>query len=118
MAKRLTVSYSLCPYHKAKAKKKNTILWSVFSLSIVLIIIGNILTGRGTSMGSGLLSVGIFMFFILILIAIFLPRVIAVKKIKHAKNLQSNRPYVFYLCGIDQRFVDKANIARATEIKV
>ena len=43
VAKRLTVSYSLCSEHKAKSKKKSIIMWSVFSLSATLIIIGNIL---------------------------------------------------------------------------
>ena len=118
VAKRLTVSYSLCPEHKAKEKKKNIIQWSVFFLSAVFMTIGNILTNQGLSIGSGLFVAGLFIFFISMLLTLFIPRVIVIKKAKHTKNLQSKRPYVFFLGGIDKRFADKAKINQATEIKV
>lgn len=112
VSKRLTISYSLCHEHEAKEKKKKMILWSVFLLSVVLMSLGNILSSQEQPIGSILLGSGILIFLFLVLAAIFIPKLLFIKKAKHTKHLESERPYVFHLSGIDKRFVTAAKIAQ------
>jgi hypothetical protein len=109
-AKRLTVSYSLCSEHQAKERKKNIIMWSGFSLSALLIVLGSIFTDQNQTIGGLLLAAGLIIFSLFLLAALFIPRVIIIRKAKYSKQLTSKRPYVFFLNGINKSFVDATKI--------
>lgn len=110
VAKRLTVSYSLCSEHKAKEKKKSLMMWAGFAVSALFIITGSILNSQGQTIGAVLLIAGISIFVLFLLLAVFLSKTIIINKAKHSKEVQSKRSYVFFLGGIDQSFVDAAKI--------